>query len=298
MRSYTPAEFYETSPVGFTGDSSSLEQTLQDPKSNAVIQAAILQPTSDGVIADQFEPSVWGTVTAVRGAGRQQGFVSTPTKGIPNPLARALAQEVEVSDTQWTGKDLNAALEGPREAFYGASAIDIAQNVRDDWHAGPDNSDLLANEVTHLLLAKFGQEVGDQMTQNLRQGRRSFICRQLNWIGGYSVDWRGGSDIATASVEPNVMIGVLVLVLSNVRLAGNTKIYSAFGLTSLPDFRAGMAAPAEKGAQLLAPYAASDDLKRSYTSMCTEVTLKTLDTIQGDNDLQASIGAGYRDLLS
>jgi hypothetical protein len=269
------------------GGSVSLEETALDPRSNGVIQAAIIQSTHSDI--QRFEMSEWGTVTAVRGDGRQKGFVSTPTKGIPNSLTHALAQQVGILDTRWRGRDLRAGLEGPKEDFYDSTAVTIAGNVPDGWHAGPDNSDTLANEVTHLMLAKFGQKVADQMTKNLTQGRRSFICRQLHWVGGYSVDWLAGDDASDASIEPNIMIGVIVVVDDELDLQGSTLIYSAFGPTPLPDFKEGMRLPAQEGARLLAPYVKGHELRRSYTSMCTEVTLASLAAIERDEKLQASI---------
>jgi len=299
MRSYTPDLFYKAQPVGFTGGTVTLENTLLDPKSNVVIQTAILQRAPHDVSDERLPLSAWEVVTAVRGNGRAQGYISTPTKGVPNVTGWGLAKEAGLLDVRWAGNDLDMSLQGTREDFYASSAVDIVSDAyeKDGWHFGPDNSDLLTNEVTHLLLAKFGQKLGDQMTQNLGKGKRSFICKQVNWVGGYSVDWVDADNVANASVEPNIMIGVIVIVDQTLDLSGNTLIYSSFGLTPLDKYREAMSMPAEESGKILAPYSNEAILHRSYTSMCMEVTNKTAQTIETDTNFQKMIEDGYKDLL-
>src|SRR5262249_33894980 len=136
----------------------------------------------------------------------------------------------------------------------------------------------------------------DQMTQNLGQGKRSFACKQVNWVGGYSVDWRGGDDAANASVEPNVMVGIVVIVDAGIDLSGTTPIYSSFGLTPLEGYAAAMEMPANESGKLLAPYSDEPILARGYTSMCTEVTLKIRNTMEANADFAQTILEGYQEL--
>ena len=300
MRSYTPALFYKAQSIGFTGGQALLENTLLDPKSNVVIQTAIVQRAAHDVSDGGSLLSDWNVVTAVRGKGRAQGYISTPTKGVPNATGWALAKESGILEVQWTGKDLDTSLRDRREDFYNSSTVDIVSDAykKDGWHFGPDNSDLLANEVTHLLLAKFGQKLGDQMTQNLGNGRRSFICKQVNWVGGYSVVWPGSNDAADASIEPNIMIGVIVIVDETLDLTGKTLIYSSFGVTPLNRYVEAMLMPVGESGKILAPYSNEVMTHRSYTSMCMEVTNKTAQTLQADVSFQKMVEDGYRELLA
>ncbi len=294
MRSYVLDDLKKAAPIGFFGAQTDIKNTVLDPKSNVVIQAAIMQKTSISN-TDTLGIDQWSTVTAVRGSGRGQGLVSTPTKGIPNALGYELAQQVGALESQWQGKDLEAAISGPREQFFDASSVVITDNayLEDIWHTGPDNSDLLANEITHLLIAKFGQKLSEQMTNHLLRGERSFVCRQVSWVAGYSIDWVDGDNVSGASIEPNIMVGAIVLMRNDLDLTGNTLTYSSFGLTTVPDFNDAMALTGDNRVKALAPYSHEQQLHRSYTSMCTEVTLNTINTVKEDPKFQNIVTDGY-----
>ena len=278
MRSYTPKELETARLVGFT-KRAKLRDTLLDPKSNVVIQTTLVQPMSDQ--EKDLDQTRWRTVTAVRGAGRLSGNISTPTKGIPNEIGYSLARSTNLLEKEWKGKAISKALQGPPEDFYSATSVAIADDVSalDIWHYGPDNSDLLANEVTHLIAVKFGDQVSGQMTRNLASGKHSFRCKQITWVGGYSVDTKGG-DMDATSVEPIIMIGVIVIMGSELNLSGSTATYSAFGTTTLFDYKRGMLMPPSASGKLLAPYFLQSPTQRGYLSMCTEVTLAVLNDIE------------------
>jgi len=321
MASFTPEEFYDFGPESFKQAGATLEQTLSEAGCNVVLQAAILQPQNPDPEAtaysrlpglllndpyhpdDAFTDMDWSVITALRGPGRSQGVVSTPTKNIPTETGLALAAQTGVLDATWEPRDLRAGLEEEIEAFYINTSETIAREVGDEWHTGTNYRDLLANEVGALLVGKFGQAIKPQMNRNRLAGIPSFMCRQLTWVGGFSADiMTEENDEESAeilSIEPNVMIGVLVVANSNLPLEWvNTDNlddyeYAAFGRTPIKNFLAGMELMDTSGAKLLAPYALQHIPKRSFTSMCTEVTLEIVDIISNRKALRGAIAAHY-----
>jgi hypothetical protein len=310
MASFTPEEFERAGPGTFKHPGATLEHIITDYGTNTVLQAAILQPAPpdpDVILRPShitFQDMDWSVVTAVRGPGRSEGVVSTPTKNIPEPTALALAKSVRADRDTWSQvPSLNEGIEDPK-AFYVHSSSPIA-DARDVWHVGPNYQDLLANEVSHLLSIKF-PDLAPQIHRNHLAGVPSFMCRQVRWIGGFSADLQQHEEDETVEVlnlEPNVMIGVLVIANSNLSFdwvnTGNSHehAYTATGTTPLSDFVKGMGTMGVEGAQLLAPYAMQDAPARSLMSMCTEVTNSVIDQIGFRRELKNEIPRTYYDRM-